>query len=66
MPTALRGHVWERRVGFTCHAKPWAWHPTLVSDVDGAECRTILLVIWDALWVQLSERESDRRSSYYA
>jgi hypothetical protein len=50
MPTQSRGHGTQ------------PWYLTLTEH----ECRTILLVIWDALWVQLSERESDRRSSYYA
>ena len=27
MPTALRGHVFERQTGSHAHAKPWAWHP---------------------------------------
>src|SRR5580658_9717147 len=35
MPTALRGHVFERQTDSHAHAKPWAWHPIHHFGLDG-------------------------------
>ena len=36
MPTALRGHVWERRVGFTCTRKAVGMAPDVLARAEPA------------------------------